>query len=95
MKQVELDDVKEKALSLAGKTLKTRHRGARFHVRVGPEGLIYTPMSSGKPRSNNDWQTIQRVLDRFNGLQSFFPSDYMDLSWHAPYLLVIIHSISQ
>src|SRR2546430_2443170 len=90
MRRLSLSEVKRKASSLEGKVLETLHRKKQFDLTVESSGFRYTP-ESGKRRSNNDWATIQRVLDRFNKTGSFSPGHYTDLTWHASYLLVILH----
>lgn len=94
MKHLVLSDVKQAASSLEGRTLETHHRRRQFHLKVEPEGLFYTPESSGKGRLQ-EWKYIQRVLDRFNETGSLSPSEYKDMSMNASYLLTVIRVIEK
>jgi phage pi2 protein 07 len=89
MKHLLLDDIKRAASTVDDRTVETLHRRRRFHIAVENGGLRYTPESTGKARFQ-EWVYIQRVLDRFNELGSFSPSDYKDMSRNAAYLLRII-----
>lgn len=74
---------------LDGRSFATIHRKVQFKVNVIPSGLMYTPVSSGKPRIQ-EWRYIDRVVSRFVEKSSFHPRDYQDITMNASYLLTII-----
>jgi hypothetical protein len=93
MKQVTLNDVRKAASPLEGR-LETLHRKKAFDLKIEPYGFIYTPESTGTSE-RQDWKYVERVLERFNEIDSFSPSDYKDTTHAASYLLVIIRSMTK
>jgi hypothetical protein len=77
---------------LDGKRLETGRRGRGFTVQVYDGGLEFTPESSGVARRQS-WQRIERVLDRYNDVQSFNPGDYQDITHHSSYLIAILRHL--
>jgi len=78
--KVTLEDVKRTALALEGR-LEKLHRKKEFGLKIEPYGFIYTPVATGTPE-RQDWKYVERVLERFNEINSFSPSDYQDMT-HA------------
>jgi len=76
--------------TLDSRSFVTLHRKAPFKVNVIPSGLLYTPLSTGKPRIQ-EWQYIDRVVSRFAEQGSFHPGDYHDITMNASYLLTLIY----
>ena len=76
--------------TLDGRSFATLHRKAPFKVNVIPSGLLYTPLSSGKPRIQ-EWRYIDRVVSRFAENGSFHPVHYHDITMNASYLLTLIN----
>lgn len=86
---VVFDDFRTYANRLDGQTLVTRSRGQHFTVRVTPEGLEYTPGSTGK-RRKQAWHFAERFLDTYNEKRSMHPVDYRDISINASYFLAVL-----
>jgi hypothetical protein len=70
-------------------SFKTLHRKLEFDVHVLTSGMCYTPVSTGKSRSQT-WKFVERVAMRFSEIGSFHPGDYVGISVNASYLLTLI-----
>lgn len=77
------------ASNLDGGHVQTVARGAKFLVKVVPEGIEITPASSGEPRTILRAH-IESVLETFNRTSSLQPSDYHEITFHSSYLLALI-----
>ncbi len=86
---ISMEELKVVAAAQNGKILETLHQRKRFQVDITPKGLQYTPARTGKPRLHR-WHFVERVLNRFNDINSFSPSKYLDISANASYLLTLI-----
>lgn len=94
MKRVSLENLEVFVKTLEDQTLYTRAQKRPFTLTVTPKGFEYTPASSGMPRTNQR-KYIQDVLNRFNEINSFSPSDYMDITRNASYLLPLVEMYFQ
>jgi hypothetical protein len=91
---ISIEELRVVAVAHNGKFLETLHKRKRFQVDITAKGLQYTPESTGKPRLNR-WHVIERVLNRFNDIQSFSPSKYLDISANATYLLTLFKALNK
>lgn len=74
-----------------GRRLETGVRQLGFVVHVVPEGLAFTPDSTGRVRIEN-WARIEAVLDQFNEFGSTRSGDYHDLTYNSSYLLALLRA---
>lgn len=79
-------------MALDGQRLETSRRRLGFTVRVTGNGLEYTPESSGKPRPDT-WQSIERVLDRYNETRSLELSEYHDITHNSSYVMTVLRRL--
>jgi hypothetical protein len=89
MGPVTIDELRAFANRLDGQTLATRSRHRPFSLRVTPQGLEYTPESTGK-RRRQLWRFAERCLERYNEKRSLHPADYHDISINASYFLAVL-----
>jgi hypothetical protein len=85
----DVDDFMRFSRTVDGATLKTLAREKAFDITVVPQGLEYTPHSTGKARLQEE-RFIKRVGERFADLRSFRPTDYHDITMNASYVLSLI-----
>lgn len=89
---ISLEQFRRAIQQLDGQRIETQHRRQGFVVRIFEEGPEYIPESSGEPRPDT-WNSIQRVLERFNATGSVSPKDYHDLTYHSSYILAILNRL--
>ena len=71
------------------KLLTTSARKTQFSVKVLEDDLVFTPISSGKPRKEVS-RNIVKVIERFNDSKSIQPKDYQDITFNSVYLVTLI-----
>jgi len=86
---VSIDGFRDYLLTQNGKVFSTLHRGTLFVLDMVPDGLVYTPKSSGKPRKQ-EWKYIENVIQLFNETHSFHPGDYHEITLNASYILTLL-----
>ena len=74
--------------ALAGKTLTTLHRRKSFTVFVTGDTIEITP-GTGNVR-NADRKYLGALLERMASTHSFRPSDYIDVTFNASYMLALV-----
>ena len=93
MSRVTASAILKFAESVIGKKLQTLHRKNYFSVEIQGDALIYTPLSTGKPRLHQK-KVIHRVCVEFNKApidQRLMPSHYVSQSTvNASYTLKLI-----
>jgi hypothetical protein len=90
---ISLPEFRRRVAAFDGQRLETGPRRLGFTVRVNEKGLEYTPESSGKPRTQS-WQSIERVLDRYNETHSLELRQYHDITRHSSYLITLLRLLS-
>jgi hypothetical protein len=71
-------------------------RGEGFHVEVTPDGLVFTPVSTGKPRKHS-LDYMDKVHERFEASGSLKVKDYeftVEASYHLPLIKLYVESRS-
>jgi hypothetical protein len=91
---VTADDVLQFAKSLKGHTLQTIARKKDFVVDLRGNGLMYTPLSTRKPRPH-ERKYVERVCDTYSRTGSLCPADYLNLTRNASYTLALIAAYKQ
>ncbi len=86
--KVNADDIIKFAGSLKGKAIPTLSGTNAFTVDVTDKGLIYTPLSTEKPRIQS-YPYIKRICDCFSETGSLRHKDY-SFTAHATYALALI-----
>jgi hypothetical protein len=88
MLQVSPDDLLTFALTVEGQELCTLHRHRTFTVEVEGGNLIF--VNSKGNRRPHGGKYLRAVCDTFSRTNSYFPSDYRDLTVNASYILAVI-----
>ena len=86
---IDTDEFLSFCRSLEGESLLTMYRRAPFTVQVIGDGLVYVPVSTGKPRSH-ERAYLGRVLRHFDQTGSWRPKDYMPITFCASYTLAVL-----
>jgi hypothetical protein len=89
MQRIQVSELKRFARTLEARTLETLAQKRKFTVQVRSAALIFTPLSTGKPRPVNDDQAEQ-FLELFAERGSFEPMAYHREARNASYLLALI-----
>ncbi|MHB8878693.1 MAG: hypothetical protein ACYC8T_33760 [Myxococcaceae bacterium] len=89
MGPITADELLRFATTLEGEQLVTLSRGAAFSLRVLPDGIEFTPLSSGKPRRILR-EMVQSVCEEYRRSGSIKPGDYLSVTFDASYLLALI-----
>lgn len=74
--------------TLEGRELTSRAGRSKFTVNVSGGDMVFTPLSTNKPRPNPR-RHVESVLDRFNRSGSYVLTDYRD-TVNATYMLTLI-----
>ena len=88
MLQVNPADLLAFAPTLEGAELRTLHRNRTFRVEVEGSNLVF--VNSKGNRRPHGGKYLRAVCDTFSKTNSYFPSDYRDLTVNASYILAII-----
>ncbi len=88
MLQVTPADLLTFAPSLEGQELRTLHRNRAFTVEVEGGNLVF--VNSKRNRRPHGGKYLRAVCDTFSKTDSYFPSDYRDLTVNASYILAVI-----
>jgi hypothetical protein len=91
---VTADDVLQFAKSLKGHSLQTIARKKEFIVDLHGDSLMYTPLSTRKPRSH-ERKYLEKVCDAYSQTGSMCPADYLNLTRNASYTLALIAAYKQ
>ena len=75
--------------SMEGKCFLTQFRGKPFTIENASNGFFFTPQSTGKTRFH-DFDTLRRILEKYNHTSSLHPKDYFDITMNASYTLALI-----
>lgn len=76
--------------TLEGKEITSRAGRSRFTVSVSGGDMVFTPLSTGKPRPHQR-RYIESVLNQFNQSKSYVLKDYRDNGIvNATYMLTLI-----
>jgi hypothetical protein len=86
---IDTDDVIRFARELEGYDVSTLAHGSPFRVHVTEKGLVYIPLSTGRPR-RHDHKWLKRVCDEFSRTNSFKAGHYHHCSKNASYALAVI-----
>ena len=89
MRTLTADDLIAFATTIEHVPLVTLARKVSFKLRVVPEGIEFTPESSGQSRVVSR-DIVQRLCDEFTISRSFRPGEYASVSFDASYLLALI-----
>lgn len=89
MKSLSAEALLRFAASLKYEPVTTTVRGAEFMVRVLPDALEITPLSSGLPR-RVPRATVERVIDAYWEVGSTQKRHYQSLPFCGSYLLALI-----
>lgn len=92
MGRLSVQEFQQQLRDFDGVALTTPTRRRPFTVDVRSAYIEYTPHSTGEARRERLYDA-GAVLDRFNDLGSFNPSEYKDLSHNASYTLALIRAI--
>jgi len=87
--RIETNDFLVFVKTLAGQKLHTLVRKSEFQVRVDGDDLIFTPLSTKKPRLHNH-AYIKSALEQFNRTGSLKPGDYSGKTANASYVLALM-----
>jgi hypothetical protein len=88
MLQVSPDDILTFARTLEGQELHTLHRNRTFTLEVEDGTLVF--VNSKGNRRPHGGRYLRAVCDAFSKTNSYFPSDYRDVTLNASYILAII-----
>src|SRR6266567_841139 len=88
MLHVSPEDLLAFAPTLERQELWTLHRNRAFTVEVEDGNLVF--VNSKGNRRPHGGKYLRAVCDTFSKTNSYFPSDYRDLTVNASYILAII-----
>lgn len=76
-------------LGISNRQLPTVGGRSSFSVKVAEQELIYTPKTTGKPR-RQEFAMAEKILGLYNDTGSLTPSDYLNITRNASYILALI-----
>lgn len=89
MREINFQEFKDFIKTVSGKTFSTLTDKKEFVVQFTKDQISYIPKSSAKPRPHEDVY-LKRVIDKFNGTNSFETKHYQDIAYNASYALALI-----